>query len=219
MSNRVIMNFDFLRQYDYTSAKVLLVPSVPGYHRGQTMDAYGHRRLRHLLRQYKVAMDTRHCLIVNVSSFGSLTVRWLVDEFFQKSFGCGNELKIVWPRVDDVRQSMEGYAAGGCLCLSNKNCKPFLFPLFHRWQGAIRGMDGYALMPHIKTYSVVDVEEAKLCFFMLSSANLSKAAWGEQQKNDSQLFVKSFEMGCLFLPQYFEDHYLKHRHRGFCLSD
>jgi len=105
MNDRVIMNFDFLRQYDFSSAKVLLVPSVPGYHRGQSMNAYGHRRLCHLLQQFNVTMDSRaHRLIVNVSSFGSLTERWLVDEFFRNSFGGNNlnanQLKIVWPRVE-----------------------------------------------------------------------------------------------------------------------
>lgn len=37
-------------------------------------------------------------------------------------------------------------------------------------------------------------------WFLLTSANLSKAAWGQLQKNDSQLRILSYEMGVLFLP-------------------
>ena len=36
-----------------------------------------------------------------------------------------------------------------------------------------------------------------------SSANLSKAAWGALEKNGSQLMIRSYEIGVLFLPQDF----------------
>jgi tyrosyl-DNA phosphodiesterase 1 len=35
---------------------------------------------------------------------------------------------------------------------------------------------------------------------MITSHNLSRAAWGELQKNKGQLFVRSYELGVLFLP-------------------
>ena len=35
------------------------------------------------------------------------------------------------------------------------------------------------------------------------SANLSKAAWGAFEKNDSQLMIRSYEIGVLMLPQNF----------------
>lgn len=43
--------------------------------------------------------------------------------------------------------------------------------------------------------------EIHLEWFLLTSANLSQAAWGVSEKNDSQLYIKSFEIGVLFLPQ------------------
>lgn len=36
-----------------------------------------------------------------------------------------------------------------------------------------------------------------------SSANLSKAAWGALEKNGSQLMIRSYEIGVLFLPKFF----------------
>lgn len=42
-----------------------------------------------------------------------------------------------------------------------------------------------------------------ICFICLHSANLSKAAWGALEKNGSQLMIRSYELGVLFLPSAF----------------
>jgi Tyrosyl-DNA phosphodiesterase len=43
--------------------------------------------------------------------------------------------------------------------------------------------------------------ELELEWFLLTSANLSQAAWGVSEKSGTQLYVKSFEIGVLFLPE------------------
>lgn len=58
-------------------------------------------------------------------------------------------------------------------------------------------------MPHIKTYARFEPHEAnhgKLDWALLTSSNLSKAAWGALQKNESQLMIRSYELGVMFLP-------------------
>lgn len=40
----------------------------------------------------------------------------------------------------------------------------------------------------------------------LHSANLSKAAWGALEKNGTQLMIRSYELGVLFLPAAFVSH-------------
>lgn len=57
-------------------------------------------------------------------------------------------------------------------------------------------------MPHIKTYTRVNKTHSEAQFFLLTSANLSKAAWGALQKQNSQLFIRSYEAGVLFLPKF-----------------
>ncbi|KAG7167392.1 Tyrosyl-DNA phosphodiesterase 1-like [Homarus americanus] len=42
-------------------------------------------------------------------------------------------------------------------------------------------------------------------FFLLTSANLSKAAWGTLQIQNSQLFIRSYEAGVLLLPKFVND--------------
>lgn len=54
------------------------------------------------------------------------------------------------------------------------------------------------VMPHIKTFLRHRGNDVAWC--LLTSANLSKAAWGSLQRNDTQLMVRSYELGVLFLP-------------------
>ena len=56
-------------------------------------------------------------------------------------------------------------------------------------------------MPHIKSYSRVDKKSGALSWVLVTSANLSKAAWGEMRSNGTQLFIRSYEMGILFVPR------------------
>eukprot|EP00268_Persea_americana_P000181 TRINITY_DN10073_c1_g1_i1.p1 TRINITY_DN10073_c1_g1~~TRINITY_DN10073_c1_g1_i1.p1 ORF type:complete len:164 (+),score=23.10 TRINITY_DN10073_c1_g1_i1:318-809(+) len=58
-------------------------------------------------------------------------------------------------------------------------------------------------MPHIKSYTRYNGQN--LAWFLLTSSNLSKAAWGALQKNNSQLMIRSYELGVLFLPSTLKD--------------
>lgn len=58
-------------------------------------------------------------------------------------------------------------------------------------------------MPHIKSYC--RFTEDKLYWFFLTSANLSKAAWGafnKSSKLDPPLRIMNYEAGVLFLPKF-----------------
>ncbi len=57
-------------------------------------------------------------------------------------------------------------------------------------------------MPHIKTYAQVDETSRRAAFLALTSANLSKAAWGTLNKAKDKLYIMSFEAGVLLLPKF-----------------
>lgn len=46
-----------------------------------------------------------------------------------------------------------------------------------------------------------DVDQFSLAWVILTSSNLSKAAWGSLQKTNTQLMIRHYEAGILFLPQ------------------
>lgn len=60
-------------------------------------------------------------------------------------------------------------------------------------------------MPHIKSYLRVSPCHSFLSWFLLTSANLSKAAWGTETKTKLPgpgLRILSYEAGVLFLPKF-----------------
>ena len=82
-------------------------------------------------------------------------------------------------------------------------------PLLHRYGGALRGRT--RVMPHIKSYcdySCTSEGDVKINYFLLTSANMSKQAWGTLQNVDSarpQIAIASYELGVLFFnttPEY-----------------
>lgn len=57
-------------------------------------------------------------------------------------------------------------------------------------------------MPHIKSYTRVSPDNKMAAYFLLTSANVSKAAWGSLNKGNRALRIMSYEAGVLFLPKF-----------------
>ncbi len=94
---------------------------------------------------------------------------------------------------------MEGYEAGGSLPYGKLNARkqPYLRNFLHVWKSERRGRTRAS--PHIKSYVRLSPDSQTLAWFLLTSANLSKAAWGALEKKDSQLMIRSYELGTLHL--------------------
>nr|GMD06926.1 tyrosyl-DNA phosphodiesterase 1 [Ipomoea batatas] len=200
------INSSFFKKFDYSSAGVRLIASVPGYHSGSSLKKWGHMKLRTVLQECTFSKEFQKSpLVYQFSSLGSLDEKWMTE--FASSLSAGKsddktplgigEQMIVWPTVEDVRCSLEGYAAGSCIPSPLKNVeKEFLKKYWAKWKASHTGR-GRA-MPHIKTF--VRYSGQNLAWMLLTSSNLSKAAWGALQKNNSQLMIRSYELGVLFLP-------------------
>ena len=57
-------------------------------------------------------------------------------------------------------------------------------------------------MPHSKTFLRID-DENRVKWVLHGSHNLSKAAWGVEEKAGTQVHIRSFELSVLFLPEDF----------------
>ncbi|KAG2496528.1 hypothetical protein HYH03_005352 [Edaphochlamys debaryana] len=120
-------------------------------------------------------------------------------------------LSVVWPTVQEVRNSNEGWSAGTSIPGPAKNvAQPFMRQYYCAWGGELVGRQ--RAMPHIKTYARYRGQE--LAWVLCTSHNLSKAAWGELQKGGSQLMVRSYELGVLVTPAS-EAAYRSSPHFGF----
>ena len=75
------MDFTFLNNYDFSSAKIRLIPSVPGYHKQKEnrLNLYGHKRLKYLLDCDNLNVNQNDNLIINIISIGSMTESYIID--------------------------------------------------------------------------------------------------------------------------------------------
>lgn len=166
---------------------------------------------------------------------GSLSVKWL--QAFADSLSAGrvrgdggtlgpprnglNGLHLVWPTVQEVRNSLEGWWAGGSIPGNHKNVtQPFLMERYCAFGGAPVGRQ--RAMPHIKSYMRYLDSENEVAWMFVGAHNLSKPAWGEEQNSSKYrcpLFaIKSYELGVLLTPS-LELQYRKSRFYGFSCTD
>eukprot|EP00127_Corallochytrium_limacisporum_P004481 Clim_evm8s165 gene=Clim_evmTU8s165 len=126
----------------------------------------------------------------------------------------GDELRFIFPTVEEVRESLEGWAAGGSIPYNSGTRGKQLWleaQFFHRWRARVSGREH--CMPHIKTYARVrphtaptsnssrETQPHEIDWFLVTSANLSQAAWGTYQKQGTQLMVRHYELGVLVHPK------------------
>ncbi|XP_077179567.1 tyrosyl-DNA phosphodiesterase 1 [Paroedura picta] len=209
---------DVIKQHDLSETRVYLVGSTPGRYQNNEKEKWGHLRLRKLLKDHAMQVPDEDSwpVVGQFSSIGSMGAdqsKWLCSEFRQSLVTLGNSVKsltnqevpinLIYPTVDNVRQSLEGYPAGGSLPYSIQTAQKqlWLHSYFHKWSAETSGRSH--AMPHIKTYMRVAPDFQKIAWFLVTSANLSKAAWGAFEKNGTQLMIRSYELGVLFLPSEF----------------
>ncbi|XP_061174599.1 tyrosyl-DNA phosphodiesterase 1-like isoform X1 [Saccostrea echinata] len=207
---------DHISMHDFSTANVFIVGSVPGRHMADKKHCFGHMRLRKLLHDHGPPKEqtSKWPLIGQFSSVGSLGAskeNWLCTEFLQSLATVKGTssvplasvpLKLIFPSVDNVRTSLEGYPAGGSIPYSINVAKkqPWLHAFFHQWRSEGKGRN--RAMPHIKTYCRPSPDWGEAAWFLVTSSNLSKAAWGALEKKGSQLMIRSYEIGVLFIPQF-----------------
>lgn len=161
-------------------------------------------------------MSNHWPLVAQFSSIGSLgsnAEAWLTGEFLCSLATVKNSgpavqsvpLKLIFPTVTDVRCSLEGYPAGQSLPYSIRTAdkQRWLDSYFHRWRSGRLGRT--TASPHVKSYTRLSPSGKQAAWLLITSANLSKAAWGAFEKNGSQLMIRSYELGVLLLPSKFGD--------------
>jgi tyrosyl-DNA phosphodiesterase-1 len=131
-----------------------------------------------------------------------------------KSNEPGVELNIIFPTPDEIRTSLDGYASGGSIHTKIQSAAQqkqlgYLRPLLCHWKYS-HGPSSPALRreahrgpaaPHIKTYMrFSDDEKRSIDWAMLTSANLSKQAWGECENKKGEVWIQSYETGVVVWP-------------------
>lgn len=128
----------------------------------------------------------------------------------------------MFPSADEIRRSIGGYGSGSSIHTPDSS-KPgqqkqleYLKPFMCYWAGdgdgvpasdaPIREAGRRRAAPHIKTYArFSDDAMNRIDWAMMTSANLSKQAWGEVPNAGDEVKVASFELGVVVWPDLFKD--------------
>eukprot|EP00605_Chrysophyceae_sp_TOSAG23-4_P000399 GSChrysophyteH1.ASY1.ANO1.455.1 assembled CDS len=206
-----------MRQYDFSSAEVTLVPSVPGRHKinragsshvssvstqGSHRQQFGYLAVQKKMQYLEVNESMSEGIGKGTAETCDADNDWIQD----------SKLRIIFPTVGSIRSSVGGYSQANSIPVRAENLlsgNDTLLPYYAKtlciYDGTVSGR--HNLPPHIKTYSqfrsINYGHLTELLWFILTSSNLSQAAWGVLQSPSKgpKLYIKSYEMGVLFCPQ------------------
>uniref|UniRef100_A0A1I7TQE0 Tyrosyl-DNA phosphodiesterase 1 n=1 Tax=Caenorhabditis tropicalis TaxID=1561998 RepID=A0A1I7TQE0_9PELO len=203
---------DLIEHTDFSSVSDRLIFSTPGYHDESRLDRYGHRRLSRILgERFPVdpgyIQEDRYTFVTQCSSIGSLGKtpgEWFRGEFTRSlhagippANGLSSKVYLIYPCEEDVRTSCQGYGAAGSFPYKRSVHlrQPWLKSSMCKWRSKTR--DRTQAAPHCKSYVKFDKRVPQ--WQLVTSANVSKAAWGMEKpyRNRTQLFIRSWEMGVL----------------------
>ena len=204
-----------IRNMDFSKVNVFFVASTPGSHRempGRGF-SFGHPRLGKLLSEHSAPVDDSCPIVAQSSSIGNLgpnSQSYILSEIAismrKDSAPVGlrkvPQFKLVYPTFNNVKNSYDGLMGGGGLPYGKAahDKQPWLNTHLCQWRSNSRNRN--RAMPHIKSYC--RYSDRGLYWFHLSSANMSKSAWGvfnKSSKLEAILRINSYEAGVLFMPK------------------
>ncbi|XP_046817239.1 probable tyrosyl-DNA phosphodiesterase isoform X1 [Vespa crabro] len=198
---------DIVERADFSDVNVFFIASVPGSYRQTNVDTWGHRKLGYVLSTYaSLPQNALHWpIIAQSSSLGTLGPsyqNWL-STVIVSSMSKTKESKIlpnfqfIFPTQKNYEESFDCQNACCCLCYRRQthSKQEWIQDYLYQWKASKTFRD--KAMPHIKSYTRLSPDLKKMAWFVLTSANLSKAAWGTQTN-----YIASYEAGVLFLPTF-----------------
>ncbi|CAI4211350.1 unnamed protein product [Parascedosporium putredinis] len=211
-----------LAKYDFGAVRAALVASVPGRHAARSSRPWGWLALRKALAEVPSQQGPAD-VVVQISSVATLGPKdaWLKDTFFgalsvtKAALASRPNFKVVFPTVDEVQRSVAGYRAGGSIHMRIQSPQQqkqlqYMKPMFHHWandspkgkelgEAKIQNSGRNRVVPHIKTY--IRYGQHSIDWALLTSANLSKQAWGEAASASNEVRIASWEVGVLVWPE------------------
>ncbi|KAJ3650697.1 hypothetical protein Zmor_016779 [Zophobas morio] len=214
----------YVTRADFSDVKVFLVTSIPGQYTPPSTRCHLHY-VGDLLAQHCTLPDgdaTSWPIIAQMSSvgfYGKSPAEWLRGTFLRniaahdrskQVYLSSAPLKIVYPSLRNVRDSYLSKNGGFCLNydIEMSNKQDWLRNYLHHWKADELGRS--RVMPHDKFYCRISPCLTKLAWFLLSSANMSRGAWGSKYLDENRnVFVRNYEAGVMFFPKFFDEEYFK----------
>jgi tyrosyl-DNA phosphodiesterase-1 len=130
------------------------------------------------------------------------------------------KFSVVFPTSKEIRMSLDGYASGGSIHWKIQSAQQqkqleYMHPLLCHWNHISTPLltspssadtsrrEAYrsTAAPHIKTYIRFSSEEhTTIDWALVTSANLSKQAWGDMVNKKEEIWIQSWETGVVVWP-------------------
>ena len=194
---------------------------------------FGWPALRAVLKTIPVTPSPNAEVVCQVSSIATLgpTPAWLEKTLGAALASSLNptspsnpkpKIGVVFPTPAEIRKSLDGYSSGGSIHTRLQSAQQqkqlvYMRPMFYHWAGdrpdtpenlkKLRLAGRKRAAPHIKTYvrytDPTKPDECRIDWALVTSANLSKQAWGEATNQSGEIRVSSYELGVLVAPGMF----------------
>ncbi|KAL8735175.1 MAG: hypothetical protein Q9166_001051 [cf. Caloplaca sp. 2 TL-2023] len=191
---------------------------------------WGWPGLRHILRSINPsAPKAKPHVVMQCSSVASISKKWMdnfqnmlrLHEAFDSALSPKPKFSLVFPTADEIRRSVDGYACGGSIHMKTQTPAQLkqlemLRPILSHWAGDEKGGFGSVgnsgkpvirqaqrrrAAPHIKTYTRFSNQRMETVdWAIMTSANLSKQAWGEEVNAKGEVRICSYEIGVVVWP-------------------
>jgi tyrosyl-DNA phosphodiesterase 1 len=224
-----------LRQYDFSPVRAAFLASTPGsveLKRRNATTMFGWPGLKQILSSIPASTvpGKNDSVVVQISSIATLSEKWANHLFGILSSTASNnqnslsmqvkpKIKIIFPTVEEIRTSLNGWPSGGSIHLkgsspAQRKQLAWLRPMFCRWGESqsvdtdqeVHGSAGRATAaPHIKTFVRYNSGFSNISWALLTSANLSTQAWGGMPDEVGKVRISSYETGVLVWPDLLAD--------------
>ncbi|KAL6717276.1 hypothetical protein ACLMJK_005191 [Lecanora helva] len=236
-----------LQGYDFSEVRGALIASLPGKQNIQSMNPeyetlWGWPALKHILSSIQPCpsndseKDHQPHVVGQISSVAAMGEKWLTSTFLPalhasphiQSKSQKPKTSIIFPTADEIRRSVDGYAAGASIHMKTSNPAQkkqldYLRPMLCHWAGdhkpsvssffnknstsSIREAGRRRAAPHIKTYIRFSDAAAmnRIDWAMVTSANLSTQAWGAALGAGGEVRICSYEIGVVVWPALWDE--------------
>ncbi|KAH8659164.1 tyrosyl-DNA phosphodiesterase [Tricladium varicosporioides] len=216
-----------LQEYDFSAIRAALIASVPGKQGIETdsESIWGWPGLKKILKSVPVQLGEPE-IVIQISSIATLgqNDKWLDKTLFHALRATKNmddpkaKFKIIFPTADEIRRSLNGYSSGNAIHLKVQSAAQakqlqYLKPFLCHWAGDAKDKALVPIeptqdagrkraAPHIKTYiRFTDNSKSTIDWMLITSANLSRQAWGEAINAAGDIRICSYEIGVMVWPE------------------
>ncbi|KAH7031277.1 tyrosyl-DNA phosphodiesterase I [Microdochium trichocladiopsis] len=215
-----------LNKYDFAAVRGALIASVPGVHEIEPDDGetcWGWAAARKTLRSVPIQAGRKSEVVVQISSVATLgpSDTWLQKTLLHSLTSPTKTsekpaFRIVFPTPDEIRRSLDGYASGGSIHMKIQSAQQakqlqYMRPMLCHWANdADKGQvlpgnhheaGRQRAAPHVKTYIRYHENSNTMDWALLTSANISKQAWGEAANAAGDIKIASWEIGVMVWPE------------------